>query len=92
MDDNQHPADELFAIRNTIRVLKAREEELRRILFELPRREREGRSYFARVVEKTRKVLDVERVEQELGDLDSFYVRTPMNMIYLDKLKEDEKY
>jgi hypothetical protein len=82
--------DELHGIRAQILELKAREKELRLEVLDLRRNEREGRTYWARVVEKTRKVLDTEAVEREFGDLTRFYSMRPFSVIYIEKLKDEK--
>lgn len=90
MSDNRHPADELQEVRNKLHELEKREQALRVEVLGLPRHEREGRSYYARVVEKKRKVLDVEALEDRFGDLSEFYLSRSFNVIYLEKLKDEE--
>lgn len=71
--DNKHPADELAEIRIMLRGWKDREEELRLLLIEMPKRERQGKKYTAAVNEESRRRLNVEALENEYGDLSRFY-------------------
>jgi hypothetical protein len=71
--DNKHPADELAEIRIMLRGWKDREEELRAIIIDLPKREREGRKYIATVNQESRRKLNVNALEEAFGDLSRFY-------------------
>lgn len=84
---NRHPADELAETRNKIRHLKEYEDDLRNELLGLPRAERIGSQYVAIAVQKVRKVLDIDKLENEIGDISKFYKEVPFTMVRSEKLK-----
>lgn len=71
--DNRHPADELAEIRNEIRELKERENELRNEILALPPVERQGRRHTVHAVSIKQRRLDPEILEKEFGDIRKFY-------------------
>jgi len=85
--DNRHPADELAEVRASVKRLKDREVALRSEILDMSKAEREGRSYHARVVVRARRRLNLEMLEDEIGDLERFYEKEAFTMVYVEKLK-----
>lgn len=84
--DNLHPADELAKVRNKIRELKEREDELRVLLIDLPAKERAGVVYRATVVHHTHKRLDKDMLEKEMGPIaDRLYRTIEITMIKIKR-------
>lgn len=74
--DNKHPVDELAEIRLKLKEWEDRADELRAIVIDLPKREREGKKYIATVAEESRRKLNVQALEEAYGDLSRFYTST----------------
>lgn len=86
--DNKHPADELAEIRLKLREWGAREDELRLLLIDMPKQEREGKKYIAAVNEESRRRLNVQALEDELGDLSRFYFETHFTTVRTKRKKK----
>jgi hypothetical protein len=87
MDGNNHPADELAEVRQQVAELKNREKQLRELLMALPRQERIGKKYWAVVLDKERRVIDVDKLADELGDIKRFYRTSGFVMVKIEKVK-----
>lgn len=87
--DNRHPADELAEVRQKMRELKEREDELRNELLALPLVERIGVRYVALAVERASRNINIEKLKNELGNIDRFYKTTNFTMLKLEKLIEE---
>lgn len=68
MTDNLHPVDELFAVRAEIAKLKAREEDLKKLVMDMAPRERFGRDAEASVSQSERSSIDTKALRAEMGD------------------------
>lgn len=64
---NIHPADELAAIREEIKILEGRADELRDVLLQ-PDADRRGDQYTAVVIPNTRKSLDQKAITEAFGE------------------------
>ena len=71
MSANMKPADELATVRERIKMLKAREDDLRAYLLAHPE-ECAGDMYMAEVVHGTRRTFDRAAAEKALGSLDAY--------------------
>jgi hypothetical protein len=87
-DDNKHPADELAEIRLKLKGWEDRADELRAIIIDLPKREREGKRYIATVTEESRRRLNVQAMEEAYGDLSRFYTSTNFTTVRTKRKKK----
>ena len=64
---NVHPADELAAIREEIKILESREAQLRALLLNAPEAERDGNQYKAVIIASTRESVDKNALIAAIG-------------------------
>ena len=90
MNTNIHPADELAAIREEIKILETREKILRDALVNGPDSERDGRNYRAFVQSSTRETLDKAAIIATFGEdvIAPFVKKSAVTTLKLAK-KED---
>jgi len=67
-EDTIHPADELFAVREEIAILEARQSELRATIKGLDVSARSGKHFAAVVVETTRETIDKKLLIADIGE------------------------
>lgn len=91
MSDNNHPADELTEVRRQIKELEKRERCLRDQLIDLPAAERVGHSYMAIISDRFRRVLDIDMLKREIGDINRFYKNVPFKIVRTKKVTDDDE-
>ncbi len=86
-DINIHPADELAAVREEIKILQAREDILRAAMLSGSDEDREGRNYRAFIQASTRETLDKEALIAEFGrnKIEPFLKKTDVKSVKLAK-------
>lgn len=72
MTSNLKPVDEFFSVREKIKELKVREDELKQLISDLSPEERVGDFALVSISERKSKRFNRKAAEQELGDLSRF--------------------
>jgi hypothetical protein len=90
MTTNMKPADELKTIRDQIKVLQAREAELREGIIS-GKLDSVGHFAVAIMVKQNRKTFDRKAAEAELGDLSRFEVKGQITMLRVQERFYDEE-
>ena len=67
-EDTLHPADELYAVREEIAILDARQSELRKEIMGLDKDKRAGKNFEAVVVSSTRETVDKKLLIADIGE------------------------